>query len=132
MDINVKFMHPTDGRLLSVELDSSITAKEAIEELISADFVPASEEGYSLAIKGGAMLRWDEPFCDAGVEDGTTMGVTSRALQLENQWVTKAVKPPNFCSQDAHLKYFQQVAGALDWLHPFESVNKMALPSSRP
>lgn len=55
-------MHPTDGRLLNVKLDSSITAQEAIAELISKSFVPTSEDGYALAVKGGTMLSPNDTF----------------------------------------------------------------------
>ena len=74
-DVSVKFMHPTDGRLLNVELDDTITSQEAIAELISADFIPSSPEGYALAVKGGAMLGPDESFRDAGVQSDTVLRV---------------------------------------------------------
>lgn len=74
-DVNVKFMHPTDGRLLTVELDNTITSQEAIAELIAADFIPASSEGYSLAIKGGAMLGPSQSFSEAGVKGDTVIRV---------------------------------------------------------
>ena len=36
-DISLKFLHPTDGRILDVTLDDSITAAEVILELIADD-----------------------------------------------------------------------------------------------
>ncbi|MCP5008002.1 MAG: hypothetical protein GY941_29320 [Planctomycetes bacterium] len=75
-DVNVNFMHPTDGRLLSVELDDTITAQEAIAELISENFIPSSAEGYALSIKGGgAMLSTTQTFRDAGVQDNTVLRI---------------------------------------------------------
>ncbi len=75
-DVNVSFMHPTDGRLLSVELDDTITAQEAIAELISENFIPSSSEGYALCIKGGGeMLRPAQSFRDAGIQDNTMLRI---------------------------------------------------------
>lgn len=75
-DVNVGFMHPTDGRLLNVELDDTITAQEAIAELISENFIPSSSEGYALAIKGeGDMLSANQSFRDAGVQDNTVLRI---------------------------------------------------------
>ena len=56
-DLNVNFVHPTDGRIISVTVDSTMTGQEAVSELIANDFVPASGEGYNLAIKGGNLLE---------------------------------------------------------------------------
>ncbi len=74
-DINVNFMHPTDGRLLNVDLDDTITSQDAIAELISENFIPSSSEGYALAIKGGAMLSPTETFRHAGVQSETVLRV---------------------------------------------------------
>ncbi len=65
--IKIHFVHPTDGREVTVDVDPAMTAAEAISELIAADFVKASPEGYLLAIKGGAELRRDQTFKQAGV-----------------------------------------------------------------
>jgi len=68
-DINVKFIHPTDGRELAVILDDSITAQEAVTELIEAQFISADPQGYNLAIKGGNMIASERNFRDAGVKE---------------------------------------------------------------
>ncbi len=54
--ININFMHPTDGRLISVTLDNIMTGQEIIAELIANEFVPACGDGYNLALKGGNQL----------------------------------------------------------------------------
>jgi hypothetical protein len=69
MDVSVQFRHPTDGRLLTVSLDDSITAQEAIAELIFADFIAPNPQGYGLAIVGGDMIVPSESFAKAGVKD---------------------------------------------------------------
>lgn len=56
MDISIGFMHPTDGKVICVTLESSLTGQEIIGELITNDFVPSSIEGYNLAKKGGHQL----------------------------------------------------------------------------
>lgn len=74
-EVNVNFVHPTDGRMLNVELDDTITAQEAIAELIAADFIKPNPQGYGLAIKGGSEISANESFSEADVEDNTTMRV---------------------------------------------------------
>lgn len=74
-NVKVNFMHPTDGRVITVTLDNTMTAQEAIDELISSDFISPNPMGYDLAIKGGRPLQRSESFADAGVKDGTTLRV---------------------------------------------------------
>ncbi|NES18652.1 MAG: hypothetical protein F6K41_06905 [Symploca sp. SIO3E6] len=68
-DINVNFVHPTDGRMLTVNLDDSITAQEAVAELIAADFITPNSQGYGLAIKGGNMIEPGKTFREAEVQE---------------------------------------------------------------
>ncbi len=68
-DVNVNFLHPTEGRTMTVNLDDSITAQEAVAELISASFITPNPHGYGLAIKGGNMIALAQSFRDAGVKD---------------------------------------------------------------
>ena len=68
-DINVKFIHPTDGRELTVTLDNSITGQEAVAELISASFIEPDSQGYSLAIKGGNQISPNATFAESGVKE---------------------------------------------------------------
>lgn len=74
-EVNVNFLHPTDGRMLTVGVDETITAQEAIAELIASQFIPPSELGYQLAIKGGAELQAEQSFRDAGIQDNTTVKI---------------------------------------------------------
>jgi hypothetical protein len=74
-NVSVNFIHPTDGRMVTVSLDDTMTAEEAINELLSEDFLRPHEDGYQLAIKGGAELRSDEIFKDADVVDGTNIRI---------------------------------------------------------
>ena len=55
-DVSINFQHPTDGKVISVTLDDTMTGQEVIGELIANDFVPSSSEGYNIAIKGGNQL----------------------------------------------------------------------------
>lgn len=68
-DVNVNFVHPTDGRMVTVTLDDSITAQEAVAELITANFLTPNSQGYGLAFKGGSMIEPGQTFQDAGVEE---------------------------------------------------------------
>jgi hypothetical protein len=68
-DVNVNFVHPTDGRMLTVNLDDSMTAQEAIAELIAANFITPNSQGYGLTFKGGNMIEPGQTFRDAGVQE---------------------------------------------------------------
>jgi hypothetical protein len=74
-NVKVNFMHPTDGRVVTVTLDNTMTAQEAINELITNNFITPNSQGYNLAIKGGAQLQANQTFSDAGVKDGDTLRV---------------------------------------------------------
>lgn len=79
-EVNVNFLHPTDGRMLTVSVDETITAQEAIAELIAAQFMPPSELGYQLAIKAGGQILPEQSFRDAGIQDNTTVRVMIATL----------------------------------------------------
>jgi hypothetical protein len=74
-DVSVNFMHPTDGRVISVTLDNTMTGQEIIGELIANDFVPSSSEGYNLAIKGGNQLDNGKTLLENEVKDNDTIRV---------------------------------------------------------
>jgi hypothetical protein len=74
-DIKVNFVHPTDGRLLTVTLDGTITSLEAINELIANAFILGLAQDYSLAIKGGREIGHSESFIEAGVKDDNTIRI---------------------------------------------------------
>lgn len=50
-------MLPVDGRIISVELDDTMTPDEVINELITENVLPNSDDGYQLAIKGGDQIN---------------------------------------------------------------------------
>jgi hypothetical protein len=74
-DISVNFMHPTDGRLLNVVVDDSMTGQEAIGELVSANFVASSDQGYKLQVKGGSEIGSTQSFAAANVLGNATIRV---------------------------------------------------------
>lgn len=74
-EISLSFIHPTDGRVLSVTVDDSMTVQETIGELIGADFIPPSPQGYNLAIKGGAALQNAHTLAAGGVKDGNALRI---------------------------------------------------------
>jgi hypothetical protein len=75
-NVKINFMHPTDGRIVTVTLDNTMTSQEAISELISNNFINPNPQGYNLAVKGGgAQLQQNQTFSDAGVKDGDTIRV---------------------------------------------------------
>lgn len=74
-DVSVNFMHPTDGRVISVTVDNTMTGQEAIGELIANEFIPTNSDGYSLAIKGGRELQNNQTLAEGGVKDNDTIRV---------------------------------------------------------
>jgi hypothetical protein len=74
-DVKVNFMHPTDGRIVTVTCDDTMTNQEAVAELISNEFISPNPQGYNLAIKGGAELQPNQTFLDAELKDGDTLRV---------------------------------------------------------
>jgi hypothetical protein len=74
-DITVNFIHPFDGRILTVTLDDTMSAKQAIHELVAAAFIPPTEDGYQLAIKGGAAITTEQTFAAANITEGETIRV---------------------------------------------------------
>jgi len=74
-DVNVNFVHPTDGKVISVTMDNTMTGQEVVGELIANDFVPASSEGYKLGIKGGSELDNNKSLADNGVKENDTIKV---------------------------------------------------------
>ncbi|WP_027003067.1 hypothetical protein [Hugenholtzia roseola] len=74
-DVNVNFVHPTDGRVINATIDDSMTSNEVIAELVSHDFIKYSPQGYNLAIKGGSRLLNQQTLRDAGTAHGTTFRV---------------------------------------------------------
>ena len=74
-DLQVYFKHPTDGRTVTVTVDDTMTAQEAIGELLSADFIAPSSQGYNLSVKGGDLLLPDQSFAEARVVNKATLRV---------------------------------------------------------
>jgi len=78
-EISVNFIHPTDGRILTVTLDETMTAQEVIGELLANDFVLPFEEGYTLAVMGGEIIRQDQTFDEAKIRDGDKIRIIPSA-----------------------------------------------------
>ncbi len=74
-EINVTFIHPTDSRTMTVNLDDSITAQESVAELISAQFITPNHQGYGLALKGGSMIEPAQSFRAADIQDNAAIRV---------------------------------------------------------
>ncbi len=74
-EIKLNFLHPTDGRILTVDVDDTMTALEAIGELLGANFIPSNPDGYKLAIKGGGDILSNQSFGNAGAQAGATIRV---------------------------------------------------------
>ena len=74
-DIQIVFQNPLDGSRLQATMDNTMTAHEAIAELISNNFVKTSSQGYKLVPKGKKELDDVQTFADANVQSGETVTV---------------------------------------------------------
>ena len=71
-NVNVDFKHPTDGKVISVTLDDTMTGQEVIGELIANDFILSSSDGYEIAIKtesNSSVLDITKTLLENGVRD---------------------------------------------------------------
>lgn len=66
-DIEVRLMLPIDNRMITAELDDSMTPDEIVAELIASNTIQPSDSGYRLAIKGGAQLNATTALKDANL-----------------------------------------------------------------
>jgi hypothetical protein len=75
-DVNVNFMHPTDGRVITVTVDDTMTAQEAIGELLANNFVPPHGQGYQLSVvENGNIIGGNQTMAEAGVRSGSKIKV---------------------------------------------------------
>lgn len=78
-DVNVNFVHPTDGRVLTVTVDDTMTAQEAIAELLANNFVSPGPGGYELVENNNTLLP-NQTLADARVRDGAKIRVNPTLL----------------------------------------------------
>ena len=76
--MNVTFLNPTTGQNLEVELEDSITATQAINEMIAGEFIPdnTSRGGYTLLVKNTQKtISGSQTLADGGVQEGSVIRV---------------------------------------------------------
>lgn len=74
-DITVNFIHPTDGKRVTVTVDDTMTASEAVGQLLANNFIAPHPDGYQLSVKGGAIIPNNQSFNQAGVKEGTDVNI---------------------------------------------------------
>lgn len=74
-DREVRIMLPVDGRIVTVELEDTMTSDEIINELLANDVIQRSPAGYKLAIKGGAELNATTQLKNADLNPNTVIQV---------------------------------------------------------
>ena len=62
----VRIMLPVDGRILTVDLDDTMTTSEVVAELLAAGQIQPNPHGYQLGKKGGDLLNRDAVIRDIG------------------------------------------------------------------
>ena len=85
-DLTLTFLHPTDGRKATVSMDPTITAEEAVGQLLANNFMPPHQHGYQLAVKGGRDLLPTQSFAEAGVVDGETIRIVPLTQAGRVRW----------------------------------------------
>jgi hypothetical protein len=73
-DVTVHFVHPTDRRVITVTVDDTMTAQEAIGELLANNFVPPSPTRYELRVNN-AVLDGNETLAQGGVVNNSKIRV---------------------------------------------------------
>ncbi|MDR1962654.1 MAG: ubiquitin family protein [Planctomycetaceae bacterium] len=88
-NINVKFLHPTDGTDMEAEVDDQMTAHAVINELLANNFIPNNPNGgYQLFVKGGREVKDNGKLADSGAVESSTIRVvpaTDAGIRRE-QW----------------------------------------------
>lgn len=84
-DVNVNFVHPTDQRVITVTVDDSMTAREAIGELLANNFVLPGPGGYEL-VENGTALDPDQTLADAGVRNNAKIRVNPTLVAGTQAW----------------------------------------------
>lgn len=74
-EIKIYFLHPTNGKEQSADLDPALKVSEIIEELIKAGFMKPNPQGYDLAVPQGKMLHSSRSLAEENISSGTTLRV---------------------------------------------------------
>ena len=77
--IVVYFIHPTGSPQTCLTVDDSITAEEALDELIRMGFLDPDPHGYHLIDTDGMPISPSKSFANAGVKDGARFRVVKEA-----------------------------------------------------
>jgi hypothetical protein len=74
--IRISIVHPFDGRVLSVEIDCTMTPAEIVSELIINNFIPHLSHDYKLSSKlKGRLLLPNESLQVLGIQDGDSLRI---------------------------------------------------------
>ena len=77
-DVQVTFVHPTDGRVMTVTVDDTMTAQEAVGELVANNFLTPLPQGYELH-EGDKLIRSEQTLSDAGVKNSSKIRLVPAA-----------------------------------------------------
>jgi uncharacterized membrane protein len=74
-DTTVRVSLPKDGRIVTIDLDDTVTVGELIDELLASGRIPRSSEGYRLRNKEGEILDRHRKIRDLGLIDNDVLGI---------------------------------------------------------
>jgi len=75
-NINVNFVHPTDGGFQAATIDDTMTVQELIHSLVDEQFIPGPESDIELMLKGSEnLLLGDQTLNASNVKEGSTLKV---------------------------------------------------------
>lgn len=76
-DVTVQFVHPTDGRVITVTVDNTMSSQDAISELLANNFVPPAPTGYELSVNGRRLTE-HQTLAEAGVVNNSKIRVNPK------------------------------------------------------
>ena len=80
MEIRVKFMHPANNMASDIAVEETMTINDMIEELIEANFISQSPNGYQAILKDGRepiQMDLNKTLVENGGHEGSTIRLIS-------------------------------------------------------
>jgi len=92
-NVSVTFRNPVTGETMTnTQVDDSMTVREAVDNLIQSNFIPAAASGqhYVLEIKGKTELTSDDAtLASGGIKDNDVVNV---ALAQRGGWTCLSIR----------------------------------------
>jgi uncharacterized membrane protein len=84
-ETTVRVSLPADGRILTIDLDDTVTVKELTDELVTSGQILSSPGGYRLNKTTGEPLAGDRKIRDLGLTDSDVLSVAPAPLAADSR-----------------------------------------------